>query len=141
VRVIDAEVLGRLAGQPAPVFTDLPVDNSRGVVIAEKRYAIYTSSVGWDINPRLSGVSGARSVFFAVEIYGRTLEQAKWVGESIRDRLTGWRPVIPGHRCSLVNLEQSQRIRRDDEIVATDTHAVYVGLDEYAVVITVNHGS
>lgn len=105
-------------------------------------YAVYYSSLGddppTDSNIRLTGQRGRRSVFFSVTYIGGDSRQTKWAGQKIRDALADVRLVVPGHRLWLVSVEESQRIRRDDEAVRPDGSPLFYGVDNYAVSLTLN---
>jgi hypothetical protein len=100
-------------------------------------FATYTSSLGADDNPRLTGRKMRRSVFLVFTYVGVTMTQAKWAGERIRLKLERHRPVIPGHRAWPIALEidGSDRIRPDYNVLRPDGSALYYGIDRYAVSI------
>lgn len=114
-------------------------DNTSNVVTYDLPYAVYYSSVGDDDNRRLSGRKGRRSVFFSVTYVGLTREQTKWAGEQIRAVLQGQRLVIPGHRSWLCDLQESQRVRRDDDAIRPDGSPLFYGVDNFAISITQTH--
>jgi hypothetical protein len=106
------------------------------VITYELPYAVFYSNVGDDHSPRLDGRTSRRSVFFSVNYVGLTRDQAKWAGEKIRDALEGRRLVVPGHRVWLVDIQESQRVRRDDDAIRPDGKPLFYGVDNYAVSIT-----
>lgn len=118
-------------------------DTEDKVVRHELPYAVHYSSLGddppTDENARLAGQRGRRSVFFSVTYVGGDTRQTKWAGQKIRDALAGRRLIVPGHRVWLVSVEESQRIRRDDEAARPDGGPLFYGVDNYAVSITLNH--
>ena len=70
------------------------------------------------------------------EIVGIDRNQAKWAGEKIRAAL-GDQPIpVEGHRTWLCQLQESQRVRRDDEAVRSDGSPLFYGVDNYALPIT-----
>ena len=98
-------------------------------------FAYYTSAVGDDDNPRLTGRKVRRSVPFYLTYVGATLEQTKAAGERLRLKLQRHRLVIPDVRSWPIQLEVSQRVRRDDNVMRPDGSPLYYGTDEYAVSI------
>jgi hypothetical protein len=118
-------------------------DNETNVVRYDTPYAVYYSSLGDDPptpeNMRMSGQRGRRSVFFSVVYVGADRRQAKHAGQRIRDALAGKRLTVPGHRVWLTGVEESQRVRRDDDAIRPDGSPLFYGVDEYAVSITLNH--
>lgn len=112
---------------------------TEGAVVVEYDlpYAVFYSSVGDDDNARLSGRRGRRSVFFSITYVGGDRQQAKWLGERIRDEALGGRRIaVPGHRTWLCAIEESQRVRRDDDAIRPDGSPLFYGVDEYALSIT-----
>lgn len=145
-----AEGLHDEAGAEPPDDVELIVFDGRAsfptdtkVVSHKLPYAVYFSSLGDDPpteeNERLAGQRGRRSIFFAITYVGADNRQTKWAGQLIRDAIAGKRLVVPGHRVWLVSVEESQRIRRDDEAVRPDGAPLFYGVDNYAVSITLNH--
>lgn len=138
MRVVDTVILAALEATGVDIH-DGYVETTTGgsnVVSYTLPYAVFYSSIGDDDNPRMSGRKGRRSVFFTVTYVGRDRNQAKWAGEKIRDALQGRRFTIPGHRSWLCDLEESQRIRRDDDAVRPDGSPLFYGVDNYAISIT-----
>lgn len=119
------------------------VDNTTNIVTYRLPYVVYYSSLGDDPpapeNMRLTGQRGRRSVFFSMTYVGGTRWQAKHAGQQIRDAINGQRVVVPGHRSWRVGLEESQRIRRDDDAIRPDGSPLFYGVDNYAVSIVLNH--
>jgi hypothetical protein len=161
VRAVDEALFALLedAGMWAPALHDadaavpegamlvhdglVDADNTGNLVRYPTPYAVYYSSVGddpadADENMRLIGRRGRRSVFFAITYVGEDRNQTKWAGERIRNALSGRRLAIPGHRSWLVSVEESQRVRRDDDAIRPDGSPLFYGVDEYAVSITLN---
>lgn len=147
MRVVDDAVLDLLRAAIPPIDADgngtledrvhdgfVPTaDPDSKVVTAALPYVVYYSNFGDDHNPRLDGRSGRRSVFFQVSYVGASRDQAKWAGERQRAALTGTRPSIPGLRTWLINVEESQRVRRDDDAARPDGSPLFYGVDTYAV--------
>lgn len=109
------------------------------VITYQLPYAVYYSSIGDDDNARLSGRRGRRSVFFQVTYVGIDRNQAKAAGEKIRAVLQDQRIPVPGHKTYLCRLEESQRIRRDDDAIRPDGKPLFYGVDQYAISITLTH--
>lgn len=139
MRAVDDVVLAALAATGVDIHDGLVhADNSTNTVTYELPYAVYYSSVGDDDNPRLSGRKGRRSVFFSVAYVGLDRNQTKWAGEKIRAALQGKRFVVPGYRTWLCDLQESQRVRRDDDAIRPDGSPLFYGVDNYAVSITIS---
>jgi hypothetical protein len=144
VRAVDDVVLARLAALDGFDVHDgvLELDDSDGnlkIVTYDLPYAVYTSSIGDDDKPRLTGRRARRSVFFSVLYVGIDRNQAKACGERIRESLQDKSIPVPGHQVWLCQLQESQRIRRDDEAVRPDGSPLYYGVDNYALPITIVH--
>ena len=160
MRVVDTAVFEKLEDNgfwvpvlhqeedPAPVQPEdtivvhdslVTVDAEGQTVVYAMPYIVYHSSVGDDDNRRLSGRHGRRSVFFSFMYVGVDRNQAKWAGEKLRGVLQDKRVTVPGHRTWLCGLDESQRIRRDDDAIRTDGSPVFYGVDNYALSITLTH--
>lgn len=115
-------------------------DNTTNVVTYPVPYLVYESSVGDDEHKstaRMSGPGDKRSVFFSLAYVGETGNQAKWAGELARAALRRQRVTGTGIRASgLIRLEESQRVRRDDDAIRPDGTPLYRGVDLYSVVVT-----
>lgn len=116
------------------------VDNTTKIVRFPLPYATFYSSLGDDPdteeNQRLTGRRTRRSVFFSATYVGDSREQAKFAGQKIRDALAGRRPVIAGRRSWLIGVEESQRVRRDDDAIQPDGAPLFYGVDNYSLSIT-----
>lgn len=137
MRAVDEVILERLAALPFDVhdgFFGL-VDPETKVVTYPLPYAVYYSSVGDDDEDtrRLSARISRDSVFFSITYVGIDRNQTKAAGEAIRDMLRRWRPVVPGMKAEIVQLLESQRVRRDDEAIRQDGQPLFYGVDNYAV--------
>lgn len=140
MRAVDTVVLARLAGLGFKVrdgdFRLAPTPGSGPSIIEYPLpYAVYYSSVG-DDDPetrRICGNIPRDSVFWSITYVGIDRNQTKWAGEKIRAQFRRWRPTVPDLRCELVELLESQRIRRDDEAVNPDGRPLFYGVDNYAV--------
>lgn len=140
MRAVDDVVLAVLEGTGVTIHDGLvTADNTSNVVTYPLPYAAYYSSVGDDDNRRLSGRSGRRSVFFSVVYVGADRNQTKWAGEKIRAVLQEKRIAVPGHKTWLCRLEESQRVRRDDDAIRPDGSPLFYGVDNYALSITLTH--
>lgn len=140
MRVVDDAVLAALEATGIDIHDGLvDVDNETNVVTYPLPYAVYYSSVGDDDNPRLSGRRGRRSVFFSLIYVGADRNQAKAAGERVRATLQDKAIPIPGHKAWLCRLEESQRVRRDDDAIRPDGSPLFYGVDNYALSITLTH--
>jgi hypothetical protein len=141
VRVVDEAVLAVLNALPfdiheADVITDTEQSETQVVVTYDLPYAVYYSNVGDDHEPRLDGRTSRRSVFISLMFVGVDHNQAKWAGEKIREALEGKRIPVPGHKSFLMDLQESQRVRRDDDAIRPDGSPLFYGVDNYAMSIT-----
>jgi hypothetical protein len=143
MRVVDDVVLAALEATGVTIHDGLvEVDNSTKVVTYPLPFAVYYSSLGdedRDDNPRLVDVATRRSVFITLIYVGEDRRQAKWAGEKIRAALSDKRFVIPGYRTWKCRLEESQRIRRDDDAARPDGSPLFYGVDNYALSVTLTH--
>lgn len=116
------------------------VNNETKVVTYELPYAVFYSSLGddpeSDENQRLTGRRGRRSIFWSMHYVGADRRQAKWAGEQIRNAFRGRRVMVAGHRSWLIQVEESQRVRRDDDAIRPDGSPLFYGVDNYSVSIT-----
>lgn len=138
MRVVDDAVLARLAAVPFAVrdgFFDARPEGGAVVVTYALPYAVYYSSIGDDDEDtrRLSAHIPRESVFFSITYVGLDRRQTKAAGERIRAQLRRWRPTVVGYRAEVVQLLESQRIRRDDEAIRPDGSPLFYGVDNYAV--------
>ena len=130
---------GTMGDPPKPfklLDSYVPVEADGKTVEYPLPYAVYFSSLGDDHSPRLTGRNTRRAVFFSVTYVGISPEQAKLAGQRIRDGLVDRRLVLSGRRTWLIGLEESQRIRRDDDAINPEGKPLYYGVDNYAVSIT-----
>lgn len=143
MRAVDNVILARLAAAGVDVHDgemELPKAGvARKIVPYSLPYAVYYSSVGDDDRPRLTGRRARRSVFFSIIFVGADRNQAKACGERIRASLQDKRIAVPGHKAWLCQLQESQRVRRDDEVVRPDGSPLFYGVDNYALPITLVH--
>lgn len=139
MRAVDTVVLARLAALPFDVhdgdYDGRPTAGPPYVVETALPYGMFYSSVGDDDEDtrRLSGLPSRDSVFWSITYVGLSREQAKYAGEKIRGRFRRWRPIVSGYRCELVQVLESQRVRRDDDAVNPDGKPLFYGVDNYAV--------
>lgn len=140
MRAVDNALLTLIRATGVETFqTYVTVDNSGNTVEYPLPYATYMSSIGDDHVQRNSGHYGWRSVYFTVMYVGITPEQAKWAGEKIRLALYRKRVSGTGIGASgLIALEESQRVRRDDDILRPDGKPVFYGVDNFAVPVRLN---
>jgi hypothetical protein len=135
VRIVDDAILGIDYGVPIHDGY-VPSDSSGQTVTYPLPYAVYYSSVGDEHTPRLSGGYTRTAVFFSITYVGATRDQAKWAGELIRGQLSCLRLTLEDRRTWLVELDESQRVRRDDDAIRPDGLPLFYGVDNYAVSIT-----
>lgn len=157
MRIVDAAIIGNVGnGQDGnddrlalggiiggdehlPVWdTEVGIDPfaiGKPVVTYPVPFASYASAIGDDDNPRLSGRKVRRSVPFYITYVGTTRDQAKWAGERLRLKLQRRRLDIDGFRVWPIQLDQSQRVRHDDNVMRTDGSPLYYGIDWYSVSI------
>lgn len=138
--IVDTAVLARLRSNPnIRVYDDVVTvvkDPAQPVVITlPVPYIKYASAVGADDNRRLAGRRQRRSVPFYLTYIGDSPAQAKAVGEAARELLERWVPNVPNHRVQPVTLEESQRIRQDNDAVNPQGKPLFYGVDAYAVSI------
>ena len=140
MRAVDDVVLAALEETGVSIHDGhVDANNESNVVTYTLPYAVYYSSVGDDDdvdNPRLIDVHTRRSVFISLIYVGIDRRQAKWAGEKIRDAINGKRFDIPGHRTWKCKVEESQRVRRDDDAIDPDGNPLFYGVDNYATSIT-----
>lgn len=141
MRVVDEAVMGILRDRGLNVHDNyMQVDQTdaegRAIVTYAMPYLVYSSALGDDDNRRLTGRQQRRSVPFYITYVGLDRNQTKWLGERLREVLQGQRLVVPGHRSWLCNLQESQRIWRDNDATRADGSPLFYGVDIYAVSIT-----
>jgi hypothetical protein len=136
LRAIDADDLKVYDGYLGPVERDPLVPTKIEYPLP---YVVFYSNIGDDHSPRLDGRSSRRSVFFQITYVGEDRRQAKWAGEKVRQRLEGQRIEVPGHRTYLVDLQLSERVRRDDNAISATGKPLFYGVDEYALSVTRTH--
>lgn len=146
MRAVDKVILDRLGALDGFDMYDavMELDDSDGnpkIVTYDLPYAVYTSNIGDDDKARLTGRRARRSVFFSILYVGIDRNQAKACGERIRDSLQDKSIPVPEHKVWLCQLQESQRIRRDDEAVRPDGSPLYYGVDNYALPITLVHNA
>jgi hypothetical protein len=144
VRVVDDAVLAAIEATGVTVHDGLvDVDTSTKTVNYPLPFVVYYSSVGdddRDDNPRLVDVATRRSVFISLIYVGGDRNQAKWAGEKVRAAIGDKRLTVAGFtRTWKCKLEESQRIRRDDDAARPDGSPLFYGVDNYAVSIALKH--
>lgn len=113
-----------------------PVSDSDVVVVQYPLpYAVYYSNIGAPNARRLTGRDLGRTVFWSFNYVGSSRNQAKWVGERLRQALEGVRLTVPGHKVGLIEVQLSQRVRRDDDAIHADGSPLFYGIDDYALPI------
>lgn len=141
MRAVDNAVLVLLEATDIDVNdTFVDADNTSNIVTYPVPYLVYESSIGDDEQieaARLSGPGDKRSVFFSVAYIGEDRNQAQAAGERVRaafrrQRVTGAGILASG----FIRLEESQRVRRDDDAIRPDGTPLYRGVDLYSVVVT-----
>lgn len=140
MRAVDTALLMMLEDTDLDVndsFVD--VDNDGVTVAHPTPYLVYYASLGDNHNPRLTGQYGRLSKFFQITYVGITREQAMGAGEKARAALCGKRVAGEGiTRSWLIELDESQRVRRDDDAINPDGKPLYYGVDLYSVSVTLN---
>lgn len=143
MRIVDDVILAALEATDVTIHDGLvDIEVGATTISYPLPYAVYYSSVGDDDdddNPRLVDVHTRRSVFISLIYVGEDRNQAKAAGEKIRGAINGKRFSIPGHRSWKCKLEESQRVRRDDNTTRPDGSPLFYGVDNYAISITLNH--
>lgn len=109
---------------------------NRWIIKIPTPYAVMYPSVGDDDNPRLSGHRTRLSVFWEITYVGITMEQTVWAGEQIHFALKDRRITLPGHQTWLCRLQESQRVRRDDESTRPDGKPLFFGRSTFAASMT-----
>lgn len=133
--ILEAELPATLKVHFGFAPTERDPDN-RWIIDVPVPYAVYYGSVGDDDNRRLAGRKTRRSVFWEITYVGLTMEQTLWAGEQIRFALQGRRITVAGHKTWLADLQESQRVRRDDESTRPDGRPLFFGRDTYAASMT-----
>lgn len=142
MRALDTAILGLDFGNvggsnPLRLYDSVvEFDTDGKTVLYDLPYGVYYASIGDEHSPRLTGRTTRRAKFFSITYVGATRDQTAWAGERFRAALVGRRLSIPSHRLWLIGLEESQRIRRDDDAVRLDGSPLFYGVDNYAVSIT-----
>lgn len=108
------------------------------VVRYELPYVTFTSSVGAVSNRRLAGRVGRHSAFWSLMFVGETREQTIACGQVCRNALLDVRPQIEHdtlgeYRFWPIELEESQRVYRDDDAVNIGGNPLFYGVDNYSV--------
>jgi hypothetical protein len=151
MRVVDNAVLAHLATLTplAPVVGEysgdlearvhdgyVTPDDKEGKVISKALpYVVYLSNVGDDINRRLAGYNSRRSVFFATTYVGDSREQCKVAGEAVYAALADKRiPGMPANS-GRIQLDTSDRIRRDDDAARPDGTPLFYGVTTWSVAL------
>lgn len=159
MRAVDAAIIAAVEARGvtmhnADVPTEQnPLDPDVRVITVEFPYTVLYSNLG-DDNPfrhtsRLSGRASRRSVFFQVTSVGTTVDQAKWAAERQRRALSGKRLVVDvwdedtgeptGEKLQtgLVNVSESQRVRRDDTATDPEGKPVFYLVDIYTLPVSI----
>lgn len=137
MRVVDDAILAIDYGDDLTLLDGyVPSDTAGQTVTYPVPYGVYYSSLGDEHAPRLTGRRTRTAVFFSITYVGLSREQAKWAGERFRNQLSDRRLVIPGHKLWLIGLEESQRVRRDDDAIRSDGKPLFYGVDNYSVSLT-----
>jgi hypothetical protein len=109
---------------------------NRWIIEVPTPYGVMYPSVGDDDNRRLSGHKARLSVFWEITYVGITMEQTIWAGEQIVFALKDRRITLAGHKTWLVGLQESQRVRRDDESTRPDGKPLFFGRSTFAASMT-----
>lgn len=141
MRAVDDVLLARLRATGVPIHdseAQVTTKNADGkyVISYPLPYAVYRSNLGALGNPRFTGRKRRTSVYFDLTVVGIDRNQVKWAGEKLRAVLVGRRIPVPGFNSFLCDLEESQRIWRDDDSVRPDGKPLFYGVDMYAMSVT-----
>jgi hypothetical protein len=119
------------------VYDGLTDPPSRDIVRIDRKlpYAVFYGAPGLLQNPRLTGRRRGRSEFWSFTYVGGTRTQALWACRRIRAVLEDQRLDVPGMRTGLVEVQASDRIRRDDDAIHSDGSPLFYGFDDYALPI------
>lgn len=146
MRAVDDVLLARLRAtgvtihdSEAQVSTKTP--EGKYVVTYPLPYAVYRSNLGDNDNLRLSGRKRRTSVYFDLVVVGLDRNQVKWAGEKLRAVLIGKRIEVPGYKSFLCDLDESQRIWRDDDSVRPDGGPLFYAVDMFAMSVTPSQGN
>lgn len=140
MRAVDTAVLALLGATGVDVndgFVDVERESGSPRVVTQRLpFLVYYSNLGHPDGPRLSGRNCRESVLFQVTYVGIDRNQAKAAGERQRAALEGKRLTIAGRKSWLIVLEESQRVRRDDDAIRADGSPLFYGVDVYTVSLT-----
>lgn len=151
MRALDAAVLALLApiALPSGAFQTydgyVTVDNSGKTVEYPLPFLVYYSNLGDDHpedpqNRRLGGGSFRLSKLFQLTYVGITPDQARLAGEKARDVLRGKRIDLGSGQPSWpLTVEESQRVRRDDDAIRPGGEPLFYGVDIYTFSHRTNH--
>lgn len=138
MRVVDDVVLAALKEIGVAVHdSEVTVDTTTKVVKVGLPYAAYHSSIGDDADPRLDGRNTIRTPYFSITYVGEDRNQAKALGEKIRNALEGRRFAISGRRAWLCRLDESTRVFRADDAIRPDGRPLFYGVDSYSLPVTI----
>lgn len=139
MRAADDAIMAALEAAGLRVHDGLVLVTATGetqrVVTYPLPFVVYYSNVGDESGERLAGRTTRYNVFFSLTYVGLTAEQAKWAGEKARAALSGVRFTIPGHKVGICVLDESQRVRRDDDAIRPDGAPLFYGVDNYSVFV------
>lgn len=119
--------------------------NEPTIVTAELPYAALYMNFGDDYARRLGGRTSQRSVFWQITSVGGTPEQCRWVARLQRRALKDRRLVVTDtesgtpYRVGLVDVGESQRMRRDDTTTDPNGNPIYLLVDTYSVKLSNKH--
>ncbi len=109
------------------------VDEEEKVVHAQLPYAVLHTGLGRDVDERQGGRPGGRAVPIRVGFVGGTPAQALAVGERVRAALSRARVTVDGRESGLINLIDSDTLRRDDTYTRPGGEPLFYGADAYEV--------
>lgn len=110
---------------------EVVVDNKTKVVSYALPYVVYTSNLGDDDNPRLSGRNLRRSVFMSMKFVGEDRNQVKWAMQRVRDQIDHRVIPVPDHKVWPVQLQVSTRVFRDDDAMRPNGAPLFYAEDQY----------
>lgn len=154
---VDAAIIAAVEAEGLPLYdANVPTDQENDthatgdtdeprIVTVELPYAVLFSNFGDDNAPRLGGRTSQRSKFFQINSVGGTPEQAQWAAARVRQALKDRRLVVfvpdPAtlaptdvpYRMGRISVDESQRMRRDDNTATPDGNPVFFLTDIFSV--------
>lgn len=151
---IDLAIIAAVEAEGVTLYNGaVPTDNERDafepgevgepvVVTVEFPYAVLYSNFGDDYKRRLAGRTSQRSKFFQISCVGLEPEQAQWVARRVRRALKDRRLEVTDpdtetpYRMGLIDIGESQRLRRDDTTTDPNGNPAYYLVDTGSVKVS-----